>query len=109
MLKFAIIDTETNRADQFMSIGTAVADAYTFDMIEAKYHILPTDCQIGSMYESTLFIETLVQPSLCTRSEAIADLRLVSQARCPLHHRLQRLLLSQSPPGAVWVLTSTTL
>lgn len=75
MGKFAVIDTETNWADQVMSIGCCLADADTFEVIEAKYHILPIECQIGGMYESTLFIETPVQPILCTRAEAIADLR----------------------------------
>lgn len=72
---FAVIDTETNWADQVMSIGTVIADSDTFEAVEAKYHILPIACQIGGMYESTLFIETPVQPILCTRAEAIADLR----------------------------------
>ena len=75
MGKIAVIDTETNWADQVMSIGTVIADADTFEAIEAKYHILPIECQIGGMYESTLFIETPVVPILCTRAEAIADLR----------------------------------
>ena len=75
MGKFAVIDTETNWADQVMSIGTVIADADTFEAIEAKYHILPIECQIGGMYENTLYIETPVQPILCTRAEAIADLR----------------------------------
>ena len=75
MGKFAVIDTETNWADQVMSIGTVIADVDTFELIEAKYHILPIECQIGGMYEDTLFIETPVQPILCTRVEAIADLR----------------------------------
>ena len=75
MSKFAVIDTETNWVDQVMSIGTVIADTDTFELIEAKYHILPNECQIGGMYEDSLFIETPVQPILCTRSEAIADLR----------------------------------
>ena len=75
MGKFAVIDTETNWADQVMSIGTVIADADTFDIQESKYHILPIECQIGGMYESTLFIETPVKPILCTRAEAIAQLR----------------------------------
>lgn len=75
MGKFAVIDTETNWADQVMSIGTVIADMDTFEAIEAKYHILPIECEIGGMYESTLFIETPVKPLLCTRTEAIADLR----------------------------------
>lgn len=75
MGKFAVIDTETNWADQVMSIGTVIADDRTFQMIEAKYHILPIECQIGGMYEDTLFIETPAAPILCTRAEAIDDLR----------------------------------
>lgn len=75
MGKFAVIDTETNWADQVMSIGTVIADTDTFEAIEAKYHILPIECEIGGMYENTLFIETPVKPLLCTRAEAIADLR----------------------------------
>lgn len=71
---FAVIDTETNWADQVMSIGCCLADADTFELIESKYHILPIECQIGGMYENTLFIETPVQPILCTRADAIADL-----------------------------------
>ena len=75
MKYFAVIDTETNWDDQVMSIGTVIADTDTFEAIEAKYHILPIECEIGGMYESTLFIDTPVKPSLCTRREAIADLR----------------------------------
>ena len=41
MGKFAVIDTETNWADQVMSIGTVIADSETFAPVDAKYHILP--------------------------------------------------------------------
>lgn len=75
MSKFAVIDTETNWADQVMSIGCCIADEATFSPLDAKYHVLPIECQIGGMYESTLFIETPVPPILCTRAEAISDLR----------------------------------
>ena len=75
MGKFAVIDTETNWADQVMSIGTVIADADTFVLIAAKYHILPIECEIGGMYYDTLFLETPVKPILCARAEAIADLR----------------------------------
>ncbi len=75
MKRFAVIDTETNWADQVMSIGTVIADADTFEPIESKYHILPIECQIGGMYYDTLFLDTPVQPILCTREEALADLK----------------------------------
>ena len=72
---FAVIDTETNWIDQVMSIGTVIADSQTFAPLESKYHILPMECQIGGMYENTLFLETSVAPILCTRQEAIRDLK----------------------------------
>ena len=72
---FAVIDTETNWSDQVMSIGTIIADANTFQLIDSKYHILPVECQIGGMFESTLFIETPVTPLLCTRKSAIEDIK----------------------------------
>lgn len=75
MGKFAVIDTETNWADQVMSIGTVIADTCTFEVTEAKYHILLTESQIGGMYEDALFIDTPVPPILCTRAEVITDLR----------------------------------
>ena len=72
---FAVIDTETNWADQVMSIGTVIADSQTFAPVDSKYHILPIECQIGGMYEDTLFIETPVAPILSTRGKAITELR----------------------------------
>ena len=75
MGKFAVIDTETNWADQVMSIGTVIADADTFAPVEMKYHILPTECQVGGMYYDALFLDTPVKPILCTRAEAMSDLR----------------------------------
>ena len=75
MSNFAVIDTETNWADQVMSIGTVIADTGTFRPVAVKYHILPIECRVGGMYESTLFVETPAAPILCTRAEAIGDLR----------------------------------
>lgn len=72
---FAVIDTETNWADQVMSIGTVIADRDTFQIQAVKYHVLPLECEVGGMYESTLFLDIPFPPILCTRKEAIADLR----------------------------------
>lgn len=71
---FAVIDTETNWADQVMSIGTVIADADTFRPVAAKYHILPIECEMGGMYYDALFIDTPVKPICCTRREAMQDL-----------------------------------
>ena len=51
MGKFAVIDTETNWADQVMSIGTVIANSDTFQPMEMKYHILPKECRSGGMYQ----------------------------------------------------------
>ena len=71
---FSVIDTETNWADQVMSIGTVIADADTFQPIAAKYHILSEECAVGGMFYDALFLDTPVKPILCTREEAMADL-----------------------------------
>lgn len=74
MKPFAVIDTETNWADQVMSIGTVIADAETFQPLDAKYHVLPLECQIGGMYEDVLFLETPTEPIVCTREQAMAHI-----------------------------------
>ena len=75
MGNFAVIDTETNWADQVMSIGAVIADSDTFRPLSAQYHILPAECAVGGMYYDTLFLDTPVKPILCNRAEAMADLR----------------------------------
>ncbi len=74
MGKFAVIDTETNWADQVMSIGTVLADETTFRPMELKYHIFPLECGAGGMYYDALFLDTPVKPVCCTRSDAMRDL-----------------------------------
>jgi hypothetical protein len=76
---FAIIDTETNWADQVMSIGVAIVEEGSYKVLDSRYYVLPVECQIGGMYEHTLFIDTPVPPILCTRQEAIAALRSLFQ------------------------------
>lgn len=71
---FAVIDTETNWADQVMSIGCCIADAQTYRPVAAKYHILPEACEIGGMYYDALFVKTPVKPIICSREEAVQDL-----------------------------------
>ena len=76
MEKIAVIDTETNFADQVMSIGCCLADPETFRPLEMKYHILPRECRSGGMYADALLLPTPVEPILCTRTEALRDLRV---------------------------------
>ena len=74
MGKFAVIDTETNWVDQVMSIGTVIAEADTFHPLAFKYHVLPIECASGGMYSDVLFLDTPVQPILCSRENAMQDL-----------------------------------
>lgn len=71
---FAVIDTETNWADQVMSIGVVVAQSDTFIPAEAKYHILPREAEIGGMYYEALYLETPVKPIYSQRREAMEEL-----------------------------------
>ena len=71
---FAVIDTETNWADQVMSIGVVVAHSVTMEPLEAKYYILPREAEIGGMYYEALFLKTPVKPIVCTRKKALAEL-----------------------------------
>ena len=71
---FAVIDTETNWADQVMSIGVVIAHSAAFAPLEAKYYILPEEADIGGMYYEALFLETPVKPICCTRQAAMRDL-----------------------------------
>ena len=71
---FAVIDTETNWADQVMSIGVVVAQSDTFVPAEAKYHILPREAEIGGMYYEALHLKTPVKPIYSQRREAMEEL-----------------------------------
>lgn len=74
MGNFAVIDTETNWADQVMSIGTVIADSNTFGVISAQYHILTPEFDIGGMYYDALFLERNIKPIICSRNEAMENL-----------------------------------
>ena len=71
---FAVIDTETNWTDQVMSIGTVIADEDLFQPAASYYHVLPVECAIGGMYSDTLYLDTPVNPILCSRDKAMEQL-----------------------------------
>lgn len=75
MGRFAVIDTETNWIDQVMSIGTVIADTDTFHLIDAKYHVLTPEYLVGGMYSDTLFADARMQPAMCSREDALDDLK----------------------------------
>ena len=72
---FAVIDTETNWADQVLSVGTVIADCDTFCPVDARYHILTPEFEIGGMYENELFVESDPAPIICSRREALEELK----------------------------------
>lgn len=74
MGRFAVIDTETNWADQVMSIGTIIADSDNFCPVDAKYHVITPEYQIGGMYDATLFIDARLAPKVCSRKDALCEL-----------------------------------
>lgn len=71
---FAVIDTETNWENRVMSIGTIIADCGTFTPVDAKYHVLTPEYEVGGMYEGVLFPNSRLRPRLCSREEAMDDL-----------------------------------
>ena len=70
----AVIDTETNWADQVMSIGLCIARE-DFSLVEAIYQVITPEYLVGGMYESTLFADPRLKPVICERPEAIAQLK----------------------------------
>ncbi len=74
MEKIAVIDTETTWDDRVMSIGTVIADSESFCALAAKYHILTPEYLTGGMFSSTLFLDSRLQPSVCSRQEAMEEL-----------------------------------
>ena len=74
MAIFAVIDTETNWANQVMSIGTVLADSDTFQPVSAKYHILTPECEVGGMFYEAMFLDTPVAPRLGSRKQVMDDL-----------------------------------
>ncbi len=73
MGNIAVIDTETTWNNLVMSIGTVIADEKSFQLLDAKYHVLEPEYQIGGMYENVVFLQGL-SPTVCTRQEAMEEL-----------------------------------
>ena len=74
MERFAVIDTETNWANEIMSIGTVIADAETFRALDVKYHVITPEYLVGGMYDSVLEPKIAVETLCCVRKQAICDL-----------------------------------
>lgn len=72
---FVVIDTETTWENKLMSIGAAVADSRTFQLIDQRYYILLPYKGYGGMYSNALYINGICPDRECSRPEVIAELR----------------------------------
>lgn len=81
MDRFIVIDTETTWSDRVMSVGAVIADSATMRPVETKYYILDPDCREGGMYSGALILKEAGVPAVCSRTEAVRDLR----QRCARH------------------------
>lgn len=72
---FAVIDTETNWVDRVMSIGAVIADCDTFRTVDARYYVLTPEFEVGGMYENELFVESDPAPVICSRADALGELK----------------------------------
>ena len=76
---FAVIDTETNWNNALMSIGTAIADCDTFELVKVRYHVIVPEYEVGGMFSDVLF-DNRLKPVLCSKTEAMDDLvRLLNE------------------------------
>lgn len=74
MTRFAVIDTETTWSDAVMSIGTAIADSTTFELIDQKYHIITPFKDHGGMYTYALYAGGIKPDLEGSRKETMEDL-----------------------------------
>ncbi len=72
----AVIDTETTWRNQVMSIGTVIANAETFEPLDARYHILSPEYLEGGMFSNVLFCDSRLSPRIRSRREAMEDLKV---------------------------------
>lgn len=68
---FAVIDTETTWSDKVMSIGIAIADASSFELIDKKYYIITPECRLGGMYSYVLDVNDVKLDLEGSRSDVI--------------------------------------
>ena len=71
---FVVMDTETNWCNEVMSIGVAIANCETFELIDTRYYILNPEYLIGGMFSAVLQINGNPPAIECNRREAVCDL-----------------------------------
>ncbi len=75
MNKFIVIDTETTWSDKVMSMGAVVAEADTWQPVERRYYIIDPEYRAGGMYSGALLHKKAQKPVVCSRAEAMEDLK----------------------------------
>ncbi len=75
MSSFAVIDTETTWNDSVMSIGVAIAESETFELIDKRYYILTPYKDHGGMYTYALYANNIKPDLECSREKAMTELR----------------------------------
>ena len=73
---FAVIDVETTFGNEVMSIGVAIADSTTKELIEARYYVIEPECNEISMYSGALYLKGADICLQADRSEVISDIKL---------------------------------
>lgn len=71
---FAVIDTETTWDNQVMSIGVAIADKYTKEVIDAYYFVITPECEIGGMYSNVLYMQEIKKIAKNNRAIVIGEI-----------------------------------
>jgi hypothetical protein len=74
--KIAVIDTETTWNDKVMSIGVAIADSDTFELVDKRYYILMPHKFEGGMYEDALYVNNTKPNRECSRETAMSELKV---------------------------------
>jgi hypothetical protein len=76
---FVVIDTETTWRDDVMSIGVAIADAVSFELVDKKYYILSPEYNSGGMYSHVIFLKGIKVDLKDSRSSVLHNMREIFQ------------------------------
>jgi hypothetical protein len=75
--KFAIIDAETNFDDKVFSVGVVVADAKTYELLNAEYYIITDNLNVHGMYANALWIKHDFETHQCLYNEALNAIKII--------------------------------
>ena len=78
-MNFAVIDTETTWSDEVMSIGVAIADSETQELITAGYYLITPECNKGGMYSDRLYMKDVDPLITSDRASVLEEIRRVLQ------------------------------